>query len=146
MAQPAGEVLLLTDDLLAAFLILLPALADLGRACASCAAFRRVITSSLFLRRLHALHQPSLGFRDIFGGFHPVDPRLPSAPAGRVLARAADFRFSFLPGQGFWVVRDARGGRFLVDCDKGTGEGFKPLAVCDPSRWRSRAKSSNVLF
>ncbi|CAL5068087.1 unnamed protein product [Urochloa decumbens] len=133
MSPPAGEVLTLSDDLLAAILILLPALADLGRACAACSAFRRVITSTPFLRRLHALHPPALlGFRTFYGGFQPVEPSHPSAAAARALARAADFRLSFLPNPGFWVVRDARGGRFLVDYDE-SGDGmFTKLAVCDP--------------
>ncbi|CAN6270018.1 unnamed protein product [Urochloa humidicola] len=133
MAPPAGEVLTLSDDLLAAILILLPTLADLGRACTACSAFRRVITSAPFLRRQHALHPPLLlGFRTFYGGFQPVDPPHPSAAAARALARVADFRFSFLPNPGFWVVRDARGGRFLVDYDE-SGDGmFTKLAVCDP--------------
>ncbi|CAN6248822.1 unnamed protein product [Urochloa humidicola] len=133
MAPPAGEVLTLSDDLLAAILILLPTLADLGRACATCSAFRRVITSAPFLRRLHALHPPALlGFRTYYGNFKPVDTPHSSAAAGRALARAADFRFSFLPNLGFWVLRDARGGRFLVDYDESANGIFTKLAVCDP--------------
>nr|TKW04637.1 hypothetical protein SEVIR_7G122600v2 [Setaria viridis] len=128
MAPPAGEVLNLTDDLLGAILILLP-LADLGRACASCAAFRRVITSPSFLRRLHALHPPSLlGFRTFFGSFRQVDPPHPSAAAARALAGAADFRFSFLPNPGFWVVRYVRAAASLSTTVR---------AMTQPSRrWR----------
>jgi hypothetical protein len=132
MAPPARELLNLTDDLLAAIFILLP-LADLGRACASCAAFHRVITSPSFLRRLHALHPPTLlGFRTFFGSFRPVNPPHPSAAAARALARAADFRFSFLPNPGFWVVRDVRDGRFLVEYGDGVDWMLPTLAVCDP--------------
>ncbi|RCV33831.1 hypothetical protein SETIT_7G114400v2 [Setaria italica] len=128
MAPPAGEVLNLTDDLLDAILILLP-LADLGRACASCAAFRRVITSPSFLRRLHALHPPSLlSFRTFFGSFRQVDPPHPSAADARALAGAADFRFSFLPNPGFWVVRYVRAAASLSTTVR---------AMTQPSRcWR----------
>ncbi|OEL33486.1 hypothetical protein BAE44_0005495 [Dichanthelium oligosanthes] len=108
MDPPAGEVLgllALNDDLLSAILILLT-LADLGRACESCRAIHRMITSPSFLRRLHQLHPPSLlGLRTFFGSFQLGE--LPS-PAARAVARAADFRFSFLPDPGLWAVRDAR--------------------------------------
>ncbi|CAL5062234.1 unnamed protein product [Urochloa decumbens] len=130
-AAEAGE-LPLSDDILADILIRLPTLADFGRACASCPAFRRVITGHPFLRRLHALHPPSLlGTRTYFG-FHPVDAPNPSAPAARALAGAADFDFSFLPEPGFWMVRDERGGRFVVDRDEGMDDTFTTIAVCDP--------------
>ncbi|CAO1941641.1 unnamed protein product [Urochloa humidicola] len=134
MASPAaGYVLTLADDLLAEILILLPTLADIGRACASCAAFRRVITGHAFLRRLHAVHPPSLlGFHTTCGGFEPAEPPHPSAPAARAIAGAADFSFSFLPARGSWRVRDARDGRFLLDCDERKNETFTTVAVCDP--------------
>ncbi|TVU38455.1 hypothetical protein EJB05_11826, partial [Eragrostis curvula] len=136
MATPAWEALLLgtlTDDLIAEILIQLPALADLGRACAACPAFHRVITGRSFLRRLHALHSPSLlGFHTFSGGFQPVESPHPSAPAARALAAAADFTFSFLPSLGSWMVRDARDGRFLLDCGEGRNGTFTTIAVCDP--------------
>ncbi|KAG2646038.1 hypothetical protein PVAP13_2KG483005 [Panicum virgatum] len=70
-----------SDDILAEILIRLPALEDLGRACASCPAFRRVITGRAFLRRVHALHQPSLlGFHTFSAQFHPVEPPHPTPP------------------------------------------------------------------
>ncbi|KAJ1291390.1 hypothetical protein BS78_02G312200 [Paspalum vaginatum] len=133
MASPTGEALPFSDDLLADILIRLPTIEDLGRACASCPAFRRVITSHSFLRRLHALHPPSLlGFHTYSALFHPVEAPHPSAPAARALAEAADFKFSFLPSPGFWMVRDAHGGRFVLDRDEGTDPTFTTIAVCDP--------------
>ncbi|RCV37170.1 hypothetical protein SETIT_8G041500v2 [Setaria italica] len=75
---------------LADILIRLPTLADFDRTCASCPAFRRVITGHSSLRRLHALQPPSiLGTRTFFG-FHPAEAPNPSAPAGP-----------------FWMVRDS---------------------------------------
>ncbi|PAN14397.1 hypothetical protein PAHAL_2G406500 [Panicum hallii] len=116
MASPAAAGQLpLTDGILADILIRLPTLADFGRACASCPAFRRVITGHSFLRRLHALHPLS-----ILG-----------TPA-RALAEAADFDLSFLPKPGFWMVRDERGGRFVADRDEGRDDTFTTIAVCDP--------------
>jgi hypothetical protein len=129
----AGGVMPFSDDILAEIFIRLPTLEDLGRACASCPAFNRVITSHSFLRRLHALQPPSLlGFHSFSALFHPTEPPHPSAPAARAVAEAADFEFSFLPTRGFWMVRDARGGRFVLDCDDGTGATFTTIAVCDP--------------
>ncbi|CAN6218864.1 unnamed protein product [Urochloa humidicola] len=133
MASPAGEspTPTLPDELLAEILILLPALADLGRACVACSAFRRVITDPSFLRRLHALHPPSLlGFVPSTGGFHPAV--VPGPSAARALAAAADFAFSFLPEPGPWLVRDARGGRFVLDRIRGEDETFTTIAICDP--------------
>jgi hypothetical protein len=127
----AGE-LLLTDDILADILIRLPTLADFGRACASCPAFRRVITGHSFLRRLHALHLPSILGTRTFYGFHPAEAPNPSAPATRALAEAAEFDFSFLPKPGFWMAGDERGGHFVVDRDKGMDDTFTTIAACDP--------------
>ncbi|RCV13463.1 hypothetical protein SETIT_2G348900v2 [Setaria italica] len=115
------------------FAYILPTLADIGRACASCAAFRRVITGHAFLHRLHALHPPSLlGFHTISGGFEPAESPHASAPAARAIAGAADFSFSFLPSWGLWMVRDARDGRFLLHCDERMNQTFTTIAVCDP--------------
>ncbi|PAN14398.1 hypothetical protein PAHAL_2G406600 [Panicum hallii] len=133
MALAAGAALPFSDDILAEILIRLPALEDLGRACASCPAFRRVITGRGFLRRLHTLHLPSLlGFHIFSAQFHPVEPPYPAARAARAVADAADFGFLFLPGPGFWMVRDACGGRFVLHRDEGTGPAFNTIAVCDP--------------
>ncbi|KAL6657826.1 hypothetical protein ACP70R_005606 [Stipagrostis hirtigluma subsp. patula] len=134
MAAPARDSLPLGDDILAEILIRLPTLADVGRACAACVAFRRVITRPSFLRRLHALHPRSLlGFHTLSAGFLPVEPPYPSAPAARAVDAAADFSFSFLPSLGYrWMVRDARDGRFLLDCVEGMDCAFTTVAVCDP--------------
>ncbi|EER97355.2 hypothetical protein BDA96_02G350900 [Sorghum bicolor] len=131
----AGEALPFSDDILAEIFIRLPTLEDLGRACASCPAFRRVITSHSFLRRLHALHPPSLlGFLTFSSWFHPTESSRSSARAASAVAEAADFEFSFLPTKtkGSWMVRDALGGRFVLDCDDGAGSTFTTIAVCDP--------------
>ncbi|TVU38467.1 hypothetical protein EJB05_11838, partial [Eragrostis curvula] len=126
------EVLPFTDDILADILIRLPTLTDFGCACASCPAFRRVITAPSFLRRLHALHAPPLIGFGSFTGFHPVKPPHPSAPIVRAVSEAADFKFSFLPEPGTWMVRDARDGRFVLDRAEGTDITFTTVAVCDP--------------
>ncbi|XP_052161580.1 uncharacterized protein LOC127778971 [Oryza glaberrima] len=145
MASPPAHRQLdaLPDDLLAEVLIRLPSLADLGRACASCASFRRVVTDPAFLRRARALHPPSLlGFCGASPGaggfhFHPAEAPHPSAPAARGVLRAADFGFSFLPSPDplGWIVRDVLGGRFLLDRDvveEGAAAASRILAVCDP--------------
>ncbi|KAJ1291361.1 hypothetical protein BS78_02G311100 [Paspalum vaginatum] len=129
--SPAGDPPF-HDDLVADILIRLPTLADFGRACVSCPAFRRVITSHSFLRRLHALHPPSLLGTRTSSRFYPAEPPHPSAAAARALADAADFTFSFLPNPGSWMVRDERGGRFVVDRNEGGDDTFTTIAVCDP--------------
>uniref|UniRef100_A0A0E0LM29 F-box domain-containing protein n=1 Tax=Oryza punctata TaxID=4537 RepID=A0A0E0LM29_ORYPU len=131
----AAQEMALPDDILAEVLIRLPSLADLGRACAACASFRRVVTEPAFLRRVRALHPPALlGFCASSGGFHPAEAPYPSAPAACCVLRAADFGFSFLPSPlSSWVVRDVLGGRFLLDRDGGEGGAVsRILAVCDP--------------
>jgi hypothetical protein len=134
--EASWEALTRHDDVLADILIRLPTLADLGRAAVAYAAFRRVITSRYFNRRLRALHPPSLlGVHALCTGFYPVEPPHPSAAAARDLAASADFGFTFLPALGSgcgWMVRDVRDGRFLVDCDSGNGVAFTTVAVCDP--------------
>ncbi|KAJ1291360.1 hypothetical protein BS78_02G311000 [Paspalum vaginatum] len=130
---PAPPMASLTDDLIAAILIRLPTLNDFGRAAAACPTFRRVIADPAFLRRVHSLHPPLLlGFLISDGGFRPAEPPYPSAPAGRAVARAADFRYSFLPSPSRWVVRDARDGRVLLDRSDEANDIFAKLAVCDP--------------
>ncbi|TVU38461.1 hypothetical protein EJB05_11832, partial [Eragrostis curvula] len=143
MAQPAVEVLPFTDDILAEILIHLPTLGDFGRACASCPAFRRVITAPSFLRRLRALHPPLLlGIHTGDAGFLPAEAPHPSAPAGRALAAAADFSLSFLPYPDRWRLRDFRDGLALLSAipdeyyyNPGRHDGLviiQDLAVCDP--------------
>ncbi|KAL6656742.1 hypothetical protein ACP70R_004522 [Stipagrostis hirtigluma subsp. patula] len=148
MAPPAGEVLTLADDILAEFLIRLPTLSDLGRACAACPAFRRVITRRAFLRRLRALRPPPL-LGILAHVFIPAAPPHPSAGAARAFADpgAADFSCSFLPSPDRWRRRDVRDGRVLLSADRenfgGGGDNdddddddrgalVRDLAVCDP--------------
>ncbi|KAL6656746.1 hypothetical protein ACP70R_004526 [Stipagrostis hirtigluma subsp. patula] len=133
MAASAGMTEALSDDLLGEILIRLPSLPDLGRACGTCTAFRRVIASRSFLRRVHALHPPSLlGLRNYYGGFQPVEQPHASVVAGGAVGQAADFRFRSLPDPGFWAVRDARDGRFVLDLDEKKDSTFTTIAVCDP--------------
>jgi hypothetical protein len=130
MLPPALD-LALVDDILAEILIRLPTLDDFGRACASCPAFRRVITAQPFLRRLHELHPPSiLGIRT-FLDFHAINVPNPFTPAARAFAKAADFNFSFLPKSGFWIIRDELASRFVVDAGR-DGTFITTIAVCDP--------------
>uniref|UniRef100_A0A0D9X072 F-box domain-containing protein n=1 Tax=Leersia perrieri TaxID=77586 RepID=A0A0D9X072_9ORYZ len=132
----AAKELALPDDILAEVLIRLPTLADIGRACAVCSSFRRVVAGAAFLRRVRALHPPALlGFYGLPGRrFHPAQAPHPSAPAARAVLRAADFGFSFLPSPRSWIVRDVLDGRFLLGCQFGEDGGgiYEKLAVCDP--------------
>uniref|UniRef100_M8CRF1 Uncharacterized protein n=1 Tax=Aegilops tauschii TaxID=37682 RepID=M8CRF1_AEGTA len=67
-------------------------------------------------------------------------PPHPSAPAARVLARAADFYFSFIPSRCQWTVQDIRDGRVLRVLrvrdlrqeELPLAPVFRDLAVCDP--------------
>jgi hypothetical protein len=99
-------------------LIRLPMLADHGRTCAACAAFHHIITSPAFLRGLH-LHRVFRAGRA-------------ALPVARALVRAANFRFSFLPNPTVWVVRDARDGHFVVDCDERVMAPSPPLQSATP--------------
>ncbi|CAN6219195.1 unnamed protein product [Urochloa humidicola] len=142
MDSQVGDLLALSDDHLAEILIRLPALADLGRACCACPAFRLVITGHSFLRRLHALHPaPLLGI--LTYAFIPAEPPHPSAAAASTFADAgaADFRCSFLPSRDRWRSRGGRDGRVLLSAipEGSGGEEFderrtlvRDLAVCDP--------------
>ncbi|KAI4969582.1 hypothetical protein ZWY2020_000496 [Hordeum vulgare] len=120
------------DQLLAEIFLRLRTPEDLARASAACHTFRRVSTDRSFLRRFRCLHAPPLiGFlhRD---GFHPA---MPSTPAARALAVAADFTFSFLPSHRRWTVQDVRDGRVLLARSigkHGQPPVFRDLAVCDP--------------
>ncbi|GJN11414.1 hypothetical protein PR202_ga29606 [Eleusine coracana subsp. coracana] len=95
-------------------------------------------TDRAFLRRYRALHPPPLlGFLD-HNGFHPALSPHAAAPVARAVSLAADFSFSFLPSPADrWIVRDARGGRVLLDRapedDGGEGSPVSTeVAVCDP--------------
>jgi hypothetical protein len=75
-----------TDDLLAEIFLPLPTPADLVRASAACASFRRLVKDRAFLRRFRSLHTaPFLGFLN-HNGFHPALPPHPSAPAARAVS------------------------------------------------------------
>ncbi|CAL4897645.1 unnamed protein product [Urochloa decumbens] len=124
------------DEILEEIFLRLGGAADLARAAAACASFRRVATARPFLRRFRSLHAPPvLGFLDIHG-FHPAAPPHSSAPAAAALARAAaDFTFSYLPEPSRrWSVVDARDGLVLLSRPiAGAGAGaFADLVVCDP--------------
>ncbi|KAL6629906.1 hypothetical protein ACP70R_029671 [Stipagrostis hirtigluma subsp. patula] len=108
----------LPDELVEEILLRLDDAADLARASAACASFRRVVTDLRFLRRFRSLHPPPvLGFLDATGrnrGFYQAQPPRRSAPAAGAFAQAADFSFSFLPDPGRWHVCDVCDGRVLL--------------------------------
>ncbi|CAN6343797.1 unnamed protein product [Urochloa humidicola] len=129
MAAPSSD---LPDEVLEEIFIRLNDAADLARASAACASFRRVVSGRRFLRRVRSHHAPPvLGF--LYGstspGFLPAGSPRGAATADRALARAADFAFSFLPGNGRWRVRDARDGRILLSQWSAV---FPDLVVADP--------------
>uniref|UniRef100_A0A0A8YUZ6 F-box domain-containing protein n=1 Tax=Arundo donax TaxID=35708 RepID=A0A0A8YUZ6_ARUDO len=143
LRDPPPPEPLADDDLLTEILIRLPTLADLGRACAVCPAFHRVITSHSFLRRFRALHPPAL-LGILSDTFIPAQPPHPSAAVARAFADAdvADFWCSFIPSPDRWRHRDFRDGRALLSAvpegsTMGPG-GYNPralardFAVCDP--------------
>ncbi|XBI13388.1 hypothetical protein VPH35_140124 [Triticum aestivum] len=142
MASPLTEI---PDHLLAEIFLWLPIPEDLVCASAACVSFRRLTTDGSFLRRFCRLHAPSvLGFLQAGGMFRPTMPPHPSAPAARVLARAADFYFSFIPSRCQWTVQDIRDGRVLRVLrvrdlrqeELPLAPVFRDLAVCDPlHRW-----------
>ncbi|CAN6352439.1 unnamed protein product [Urochloa humidicola] len=135
------------DELLEEIFLRLGGAADLARASAACASFRRVATARPFLRRffrsLRHRHAPppALGFLN-HDGFHPASRPLRSAPAAAALARAADFDFSFLPEpRTSWDVADARRhdglvllSRRITDADDAftDADDLADLFVCDP--------------
>ncbi|XBI13549.1 hypothetical protein VPH35_140273 [Triticum aestivum] len=129
MASPITDI---PDHLLAEIFLRLPTPEDVVRASATCVTFRRISTDSSFLRCFRCLHAPPLlGFLDL-NGFHPA---MPSTPAARALAVAADFTFSFLPSHRRWTVQDIRDGRVLLArniAKHGQPPVFGDHAVCDP--------------
>ncbi|KAF8704045.1 hypothetical protein HU200_031530 [Digitaria exilis] len=145
-----ADLAALTDDVLAEILLRLPSPRDVARASASCASFRRVVSTRSFLRRFRRLHAPPppLGVFCCYpagsggGGvtaagsqFHASVPPHPSAPLARAVARSADFSFAFLPPPAAgWLVRDSRDGRFLLDRarEDGGSTAFTEIAICDP--------------
>jgi len=91
-------------DLLEEIFLRLDDVADLARASAACASFRRVVVSNdRFLRRFRSVHRrPVLGLllddrHYETGLFCPAQSPRRSALAAGVFAKAADFTFSFLP-------------------------------------------------
>ncbi|KAG2583114.1 hypothetical protein PVAP13_6KG200000 [Panicum virgatum] len=138
-----ADLAVLTDDVLAEILLRVPSPRDLARASASCASFRRVASSSCFLRRFRPLHAPPpLGVFCCYpagrGGtagsqFHAALSPHPSAPLARAVASSADFSFAFLPPPADdWLVRDSRDGRFLLDRTRDGSTAFTEVAICDP--------------
>ncbi|CAN6205671.1 unnamed protein product [Urochloa humidicola] len=137
-AASPGQLAPLTDDLLVEIFVRVASPIDLARAATACASFYRLITDPAFLRRYRSLHPPLiLGFvNGNLEGFQPAEAPHPSAPAGRAMARAADFSLDFLPHGRWnhWEYCDARDGRILLDCYPEEEErGVLPdLVVCDP--------------
>ncbi|KAK3140211.1 hypothetical protein QOZ80_5AG0397670 [Eleusine coracana subsp. coracana] len=130
--SPAAPPLL--DDIWDDIFRRLDAAEDLARASAVCTSFCRVVRSPRFLRRFRVLHPPHvLGFLDPKLGFCTAVPPHGAAPAGRALAAAADFTFSFVPTPNLWRVRDARDGRVLLS-HRSTVDStaLDDLLVCDP--------------
>ncbi|CAL4890857.1 unnamed protein product [Urochloa decumbens] len=119
-AAPAADPLPFPDELLEEIFLRLGGAADLARACAACASFRRVITTAPpFLRHFFRSHHT----RPTAGARVPQPLRLPpaspphrSAPAAAALARAADFDFSFFPERGSWSVAGARHDANMLVC------------------------------
>ncbi|CAN6334956.1 unnamed protein product [Urochloa humidicola] len=131
-APPAAQPPL-PDELLEDIFLRLDTAEDFARAAATCASFRRIFSSRIFLRRFRSLHPPPvLGFIDSSHRgtrFYQAQPPRKSAPAARAFAQAADFTFSFLPDPGGWRVRDARDGRVLLSASQFI---FDDFVVCDP--------------
>ncbi|CAN6338928.1 unnamed protein product [Urochloa humidicola] len=144
-AAPAAQPEL-PDDILEDIFLRLDDAADLVRAAASCFSFRRIVSDRRFRRRYRCLHRPPvLGFIDCssrhgldrisaVGGvhFHPAEPPHSSAPAGRAVARDADFSLPFLSDASCWRVADVRDGRILLSRQTTVRDILKELIVCDP--------------
>lgn len=134
----------LPTDLLEQIFLHLEDAADLARASAACASFRRVVSNGRFLRRFRSRHRPPvLGLLENRGGgkirFRPIQSPRRSALAAGACADAADFTFRFIPGPNrccWGVVRDARDGRVLLSRYKRLWHTLhrRPplLIVCDP--------------
>jgi hypothetical protein len=124
-------------DLVEEIFLRLDDAADLVRASAACAAFRRVVSDGRFHHRFRSLHRrPVLGLLSRGFRFHPAEPPRRSAQAGRAVAGAAGFSSSFLPDQAehCWHVHDARDGRVLLSPGDATTclLSFSYLVVYDP--------------
>ncbi|CAM0947123.1 unnamed protein product [Alopecurus aequalis] len=131
MAPPVPH---LPDEIREEIFLRLPTPAALARAATAHPSFRHIITMRSFLRRFRKLHPPPLlGFADS-RGFHPSEAPHPSAPLARALAAAADFTYSFVPAPNreYWIPRDIRDGRVLLEDRRRCPGISKNLAVCDP--------------
>ncbi|CAN6356968.1 unnamed protein product [Urochloa humidicola] len=127
-------------DLLQDIFLRLDSTADLVRAAATCAPFRRAISNVHFRRRFRLLRRPPiLGF--LYGGgcdsvcdarFRPAQPPRHSAAAAHAFAKVADFEFSTLPSRRSWRVRDACDGRVLLSRYNAEKPFFDDLAIYDP--------------
>ncbi|CAL4897867.1 unnamed protein product [Urochloa decumbens] len=128
---PAAQ-LDLPDEIMEEIFVRLDASEDLARASAACTTFYRIVSARRFLRRYRSLHAPPLlgVIAADLGKFYPAEPPHRSAPAGRAVARATDFTFSFLPKPNFWRTRD---GRVILSASASSAslEGLV-LVVCDP--------------
>ncbi|CAN6334961.1 unnamed protein product [Urochloa humidicola] len=148
MASAAAAQLDLPVDIMEEILVRLDDTADLIRASAACASFRRLIFDGRFLRRFRSLHRPPvLGLltgsyvRDEEIYFYPAKPPHSSAPAARALARAAEFTVTSFPEDPtyYWTVRDARNGRVLLSRRHAWATilfAFEHLMVYDPLHCR----------
>ena len=120
----------LPDHLVEEILVRVASPADLARAAAACASFRRLVAAASFLRRYRSLHLPLLLGILTARRFLPAEARHPNALTAYALVRAADF--SQCQGTG-WIYCDARAGRVLLMRSKHAGGHILPeLAVCDP--------------
>ncbi|XP_066359366.1 uncharacterized protein [Miscanthus floridulus] len=120
----------LPDHLVEEILVRVASSADLVRASAACASFRRLVAAASFLRRYRSLHPPLLLGVLTARRFLPAEARHPNALTVHALFRAADF--SQCQGTG-WIYCDARAGRVLLMRSKHAGGHILPeLAVCDP--------------
>ncbi|CAN6348005.1 unnamed protein product [Urochloa humidicola] len=133
---PAAAQPVFPDEILEEIFLRLDAAADLARASAACSSFHRVVSARRFLRRFRSIHPPPiLGMLDgdlADDWFVPTEPPHSSASAARVLARAADFTFSFLPDARCWWPRDCCDGRVLLSQRVAGAISSDFLVVCDP--------------
>ncbi|CAD6268012.1 unnamed protein product [Miscanthus lutarioriparius] len=120
----------LPDHLVEEILVRVASPADLARAAAACASFRRLVAAASFLRRYRSLHPPLLLGVLTARRFLPAEARHPNALSAHALVRAADF--SQCQGTG-WIHCDARDGRvLLMRSEHASGHIILPeLAVCD---------------
>ncbi|CAN6356984.1 unnamed protein product [Urochloa humidicola] len=138
-AQPDLPVALLEEILLR-----LDDTADLIRASAACASFRRLISDDRFLCRFRSLHRPPI--LGLLAGsyyksksqsgisFYPAKSPHSSTPAARALTQVADFSVTSLPNPSdYWRVRDVRNVRVLLSRRMFY---FEYLVVYDPLHCR----------